>query len=191
MGDGIEVTRKVGGANRTVVLLRLLTLILWLEMRKAFTRAFLLVGVPTVNFPHEDQICGWTWPCGSYYDCRMHFIKNNPGSFRNKIDYTKVLEDKWHNPRARRQGWWGTETEREKGGTGALPLPGSKAGTSKGFTSSLFPGWFKAQEWGLGEGNCNLLQYSCLENPMDRGAWWAAVHGVTHSRLSSSSSSED
>ena len=26
-------------------------------------------------------------------------------------------------------------------------------------------------------GNGNLLQYSCLENPMDRGAWWATVHG--------------
>ena len=30
-----------------------------------------------------------------------------------------------------------------------------------------------------GEGNGNPLQYSCLENPMDRGAWWAMVHGVT------------
>ena len=29
-----------------------------------------------------------------------------------------------------------------------------------------------------GEGNGNPLQYSCLENPMGRGAWWAAVHGV-------------
>ena len=29
-----------------------------------------------------------------------------------------------------------------------------------------------------GEGNGNLLQYSCLENPMDRGAWWATVHGA-------------
>ena len=28
------------------------------------------------------------------------------------------------------------------------------------------------------EGNGNPLQYSCLENPMDRGAWWATVHGV-------------
>ena len=42
------------------------------------------------------------------------------------------------------------------------------------------------------EGNGNLLQYSCLENPMDGGAWWAAVHGVAQSRtrlkqLSSSS----
>jgi len=29
-----------------------------------------------------------------------------------------------------------------------------------------------------GGGNGNLLQYPCLENPMDRGAWWAMVHGV-------------
>ena len=33
-----------------------------------------------------------------------------------------------------------------------------------------------------GEGNGNLLQYSCLENPMDRGAWWAIVHGVEKSQ---------
>ena len=33
-----------------------------------------------------------------------------------------------------------------------------------------------------GEGNGNPLQYSCLENPMDRGAWWATVHGVTKSQ---------
>ena len=33
-----------------------------------------------------------------------------------------------------------------------------------------------------GEGHGNPLQCSCLENPMDRGAWWATVHGVTKSR---------
>ena len=33
-----------------------------------------------------------------------------------------------------------------------------------------------------GEGNGNLLQYSCLENPMDRGAWGATVHGVAQSQ---------
>ena len=32
-----------------------------------------------------------------------------------------------------------------------------------------------------GEGSGNPLQYSCLKNPMDRGAWWATVHGVTKS----------
>ena len=46
----------------------------------------------------------------------------------------------------------------------------------------------------IGEGNGNPLQCSCLENPRDRGAWWAAVHGVAQSwtrlkRLSNSSSS--
>ena len=34
----------------------------------------------------------------------------------------------------------------------------------------------------LGEGNGNPLHYSCLENPRDRGAWWAAIYGVTQSR---------
>ena len=34
----------------------------------------------------------------------------------------------------------------------------------------------------IGEGNGTPLQYSCLENPMDGGAWWATVHGVAQSR---------
>ena len=34
-----------------------------------------------------------------------------------------------------------------------------------------------------GEGNGSPLQYSCLENPMDRGAWWATAHGVAKSRF--------
>ena len=34
----------------------------------------------------------------------------------------------------------------------------------------------------IGEGNGNPLQYSCLENPMDRGTWWAAVHRFAQSR---------
>ena len=34
-----------------------------------------------------------------------------------------------------------------------------------------------------GEGNDNPLQHSCLENPMDRGAWWATVHGVPKSQI--------
>ena len=33
-----------------------------------------------------------------------------------------------------------------------------------------------------GGGHGNPLQYSCLENPMDRGAWWATVHGVAQSQ---------
>ena len=57
-------------------------------------------------------------------------------------------------------------------------------------------GWEELVHFSLsctGEGNCNLLQYSCLESPRDREAWWAAVCGVAQSwtrlkQLSSSSS---
>ena len=44
--------------------------------------------------------------------------------------------------------------------------------------SGLIPEW----ERSLGGGNGNPLQYSCLENAMDRGAWWATVHGVEKSQ---------
>ena len=42
----------------------------------------------------------------------------------------------------------------------------------------MIPGWGKSP----GEGNGNPLQYSCLENPMDRGVWQATVHGVAESQ---------
>ena len=42
----------------------------------------------------------------------------------------------------------------------------------------LIPGWGRSP----GEGNSNPLHYSCLRHPMDRGAWWATVHGVAKSR---------
>ena len=40
--------------------------------------------------------------------------------------------------------------------------------------ASLIPGSGRSP----GEGNGNLLQYSCLGNPMNRGAWWATIHGI-------------
>ena len=40
------------------------------------------------------------------------------------------------------------------------------------------PGWGRSP----GGAHGNLLQYSCMENPMDRGAWWAIVHGVAKSQ---------
>ena len=42
----------------------------------------------------------------------------------------------------------------------------------------LVPGSGRSPRWGNG----SSLQYSCLDNPMDRGAWWATVHGVTKSQ---------
>ena len=54
--------------------------------------------------------------------------------------------------------------------------PPAKAGDTG--DTSLIPGLGRSP----GEGNGNPLQYSCLENPMDRGAWRATVHGVAKSR---------
>ena len=57
-------------------------------------------------------------------------------------------------------------------------LPAMQETTCSRGDQSSIPG----SERSPGEGNGNPLQYSCLENSMDRGAWWAAVHGVMKSR---------
>ena len=54
-----------------------------------------------------------------------------------------------------------------------------KASASNVGDQGLIPGSGRS----TGEGNGNPLQYSCLENPMDGGAWWATVHGVAKSRI--------
>ena len=62
-----------------------------------------------------------------------------------------------------------------------LGFPGGSVGKEAAWNAgdpSSIPGWGRSP----GEGNGSPLQYSCLENPMDRGAWWAIVHGVTKSR---------
>ena len=46
---------------------------------------------------------------------------------------------------------------------------------------SRLPGEISITSICRGEGNGIPLQYSCLENPMDGGAWWAAVHGIAKS----------
>ena len=53
-----------------------------------------------------------------------------------------------------------------------------KASASNAGDLGLIPGSGRSP----GEENGNPLQYSCLENPMDGGAWWATVHGVVKSR---------
>ena len=52
-----------------------------------------------------------------------------------------------------------------------------KESACKAGDPGLIPGLERS--WGGGHGN--PLQYYCLENPMDRGAWWATVHGVARS----------
>ena len=62
----------------------------------------------------------------------------------------------------------------------ALGFPGGSDGKASACNAGdrgLIPGSGRSP----GEGNVNPLQYSCLENSMDRGAWWATVHGVAKS----------
>ena len=66
---------------------------------------------------------------------------------------------------------WENKTKDFPGGSVVKNLP-ANAGDAKDVGS--VPG----SERSPGEENGNPLQYSCLENPMDRGAWWATVHGV-------------
>ena len=57
-------------------------------------------------------------------------------------------------------------------------FPGGSDGNASVYNAGdlgSIPGWGRFP----GEGNGNPLQYSCLEDPMDGGAWWATVHGVT------------
>ena len=62
-----------------------------------------------------------------------------------------------------------------------MDFPGGSDGRASVYNAgdpSLIPGLGRSP----GEGNGNPLQYYCLENPMDRGAWLATVHGVAQSR---------
>jgi len=61
--------------------------------------------------------------------------------------------------------------------SGVLRWLSNKESACNAGDPSLIPGSGRSS----GEGNGNPLQYSCLENPMDRGAWWATVHGVAKS----------
>ena len=62
------------------------------------------------------------------------------------------------------------------GGGSVVKSPPINAGDTR--DAGLVPGLGRS----LGGGNSTPLQYSCLENPMDRGAWWATVHGVAKSQ---------
>ena len=62
-----------------------------------------------------------------------------------------------------------------------MGFPGCASGKESAYSVGdlgLIPGWGRSP----GEGNGNPLQYSFLENPMDRGAWRATIHRVTESQ---------
>ena len=91
-----------------------------------------------------------------------------------------IKRNQWHNavagsPLGERPRWtWGRVSAKD-GFPGALDSKESACNTGD---PGLMPGSGRSP----GEGNGYPLQYSCLENPMDRGAWWATVHGVAKSQ---------
>ena len=76
----------------------------------------------------------------------------------------KGSERKQHLAEEEFELWWG--------------FPGGSVGKET-TCNSRDPGLIPESGRSHGEGNGNLLQYSCLGNPVDRGAWWVTVHGVT------------
>ena len=65
---------------------------------------------------------------------------------------------------------------------GSLDFPGGSHG-KESICDAGDSGLIPQSERSSGEGDGYPLQYSCLENPIDRGAWWATVHGVAKSQV--------
>ena len=82
-------------------------------------------------------------------------------------------------PRSYSSNWWGGNFKRDLPDFRGLPgwFGGKESACNAGDLGSV-PGLGRSP----GGGNDNLLQYSCLSNPTDRGAWLAIVHGVAKSR---------
>ena len=90
--------------------------------------------------------------------------------------YSSILA--WENPHGQRSlvacsPWGHKELD--------TAFPGGSDGKTSAYNAGDL-GSIPGSERSPGEGNGNPLQYSCLENPMDGGAWLAAVHGVAKSR---------
>ena len=69
---------------------------------------------------------------------------------------------------------WEAPLEKEMASQGVLVVKNPPANARDARDMGSIPGLGRSP----GVGNGNPLQYSCLENPMDRGAWWATVHSI-------------
>ena len=64
----------------------------------------------------------------------------------------------------------------------SLGFPGGSDGKESAYNVGYL-GWIPRSGRSPGERNGDLLQHSCLENPMDRGAWWVPIHAITESDM--------
>ena len=124
----------------------------------------------------------WRWLC-----CFTSYLMEDKNW--DLFDYRYLFTtEKAMAPHSSTLAWKIPWTEEPSG----LPSMGShRVGHNWATSLSLFT--FHFSLLCIGEGNGNPLQWSCLDNPRDRGAWWAAIYGVAQSRtrlkqLSSSSS---
>ena len=112
---------------------------------------------------------------------RAQQVHNSPAGTRHRKRHQSPRETLF--PRGR--AWWSgpcRHTHPRANATRLAFLPGGSAGKEPTcqcwrLQRRGFDPWVKSP----GGGNGNPLQYSCLGNPMDRGAWWATVHGVAES----------
>ena len=86
-------------------------------------------------------------------------------------------------PPLHRPGASGSNSRSPRAGTVAAKQNQSPLYPGLCLQNMLRPGLTPGLGRSPGEGNDNLLQYSCLENPKDRGVWWATVHRISTSQL--------
>ena len=112
----------------------------------------------------DDWMASPTWWTWVWANSGSWWWTGRPGVLRfmgsQRVGHNWVIELNW--------------TEGEKV---ALVVKNSPAKAGDTGDEGFIPGWGRSP----GEGNGNPLQYSCLEHPMDRGAWWSIVHGVAKS----------
>ena len=134
----------------------------------------------------------------AYINKMAQLVKNLPAMQQTQIQFLG-----WENPLEKEMAThssifaWRIPWTKESGGLQSMRSQRVRQDwVTNTFTIYIFPGgsevkplpamwetqvWSLGQEDSPGEGNGNPIQYSCLENPMDRGAWWATVDGVTKS----------
>ena len=139
----------------------------WREKAMATHSSTLVWKIPWTEEPHRLQSTG---SLGIRHDWATSLSLSCIGEGNGNPLQCSCLE----NPREG-GAWWAAVYGVAQSRTWLKRLSSSSSSSSRFFlfgTSLLF----------YGEGSGTPLQYSCLENPMDGGAWWATVHGVAKSR---------
>ena len=121
-----------------------------------------------LSSPNEASCSNWKY---SPWGCKEADTTQRPNTHQSRVIAAKC---------------WSPMCEFRKSKTNSeiYLAPGFSAGSD--VKASAFNvgdlGSIPGSGWSAGKGNGNPLQYSCLENRMDGGAWWATVHGVAKSR---------